>query len=158
MSQVAAQKRADPYADENTIVRRRLGLTIGVYQGLTITVLACLVATLFLLGIDSAQQKDVAAVALVIAMLFLFSMSRRKSRLIESNRTKTIVGTWLACTALCWIAMALVLLLPRNFFWELGSFYATIIGAVGLLLTAAGTVTMSSIYGRDWASRQGRAS
>ena len=158
MSQVAAQKRPDPYGDESTIVRRKLGLTIGVYQGLTIAALACLVASLFLLGIDSAEQKNVAAVALVVAMLFLFSMSRRKSRLVESNRTKTIVGAWLACTALCWIAMALVLLMPRNFFWELGSFYATIIGAVGLLLTAAGTVAMSSMYGRDWASRKGRAS
>lgn len=158
MSQVAAQKRPDPYADETTIVRRKLGLTIGAYQGLTIAVLACLVGTLFLLGVDSAAQKDVSGVALVIATVFLFTMSRRKSRLVESDRTKVIVGVWLIVTALCWIAMALVLLLPRNFFWEMGPFYATLIGAAGVVLTALGSLTLSSIYGRDWASRQGRTS
>lgn len=156
MSKVAAQKRPEPYADENTIVRRKLGLTIGAYQGLTIAVLACLVGTLFLLGVDSAAQKDVSGVALVIATVFLFTMSRRKSRLVESDRTKVIVGVWLIVTALCWIAMALVLLLPRNFFWEMGPVYATLIGAAGVVLTALGSLTLSSIYGRDWASRKER--
>jgi hypothetical protein len=158
MSQVAAQKRPDPYADENTVVRRKLGLTIGVYQGLTIAVLACLVGTLFLLGADSAAQREVSIVALLVAAGFLFSMSRRKSRLVESLLTKTIVDVWLSVTTLCWIGMAVVLLLPRNVVWELASFYATLLGVAGVVLTALGSLTLSSIYGRDWASRKGRAS
>ncbi|HEY8795137.1 MAG TPA: hypothetical protein VIM15_09355 [Gemmatimonadaceae bacterium] len=158
MSQVAAQKRPDPYADENTIVRRKLGLTIGAYQGLTIAILACLVGTLFLLGVDSVAQKDVSGVALVVATAYLFSMSRRKSRAVESDRTRMIVGVWLMATTLCWIAMAVVLLLPRNLFWEMSPFYATIIGAVGVIMTALGSLILSSIYGRGWASRKGRAS
>jgi hypothetical protein len=154
MSQAAAQKRPDPYADENTIVRRKLGLTIGAYQGLTIAVLACLVGTLFLLGADSAAQREVSIVALVVAAGFLFSMSRRKSRLVESQRTKIIVDAWLSVTTLCWVGMAVVLLLPRNVVWELAPFYATLIGAAGVVLTALGSLTLSSIYGRDWASRK----
>ncbi len=158
MSQVAAPKRPDPYADENTIVRRKLGLTIGAYQGLTIAVLACLVGTLFLLGADSAAQREVSIVALVVAAGFLFSMSRRKSRSVESLLTKTLVDVWLSVTTLCWIGMAVVLVLPRNVVWELAPFYATLIGAAGVVLTALGSLTMSSIYGRDWASRKGRVS
>ncbi|HLB10330.1 MAG TPA: hypothetical protein VK617_12395 [Gemmatimonadaceae bacterium] len=158
MSQVAAQKRPDPYADENTIVRRKLGLTIGAYQGLTIAILACLVGTLFLLGADSAAQREVSIVALVVAAGFLFSMSRRKSRLVESLLTKTIVDVWLSVTTLCWIGMAVVLVLPRNVVWELAPFYATLLGVAGVVLTALGSLTLSSIYGRDWASRKGRAS
>jgi hypothetical protein len=157
MSQVAAQKRPDLYADENTIVRRKLGLTIGAYQGLTIAVLACLVGTLFLLGTDSAAQREVSIVALVVAAGFLFSMSRRKSRLVESLITKTIVDVWLSVTTLCWIGMAVVLLLPRNLVWELAPFYATIFGAAGVVLTALGLLTLSTIYGRDWASRKRRS-
>jgi hypothetical protein len=157
MSQVAAQKRPDPYADENTIVRRKLGLTIGAYQGLTIAVLACLVGTLFLLGADSAAQREVSIVALIVALGFLFSMSRRKSRSVEPLLTKTIVDVWLSVTTLCWIGMAVVLLLPRNVVWELAPFYATLIGAAGVVLTAFGSLALSSIYGRDWASRKGRA-
>lgn len=156
MSQVAAQKRPDPYADENTIARRKLGLTIGAYQGLTIAVLACLVGTLFLLGSDSAAQREVSIAALVVALGFLFSMSRRKSRLVESLLTKTIVDVWLSITTLCWIGMAVVLLLPRDLVWELAPFYATLIGAAGVVLTAIGSLTLSTMYGRDWASRKGR--
>ena len=158
MSQVAARKRPDPYADENTIVRRKLGVTIGAYQGLTIAVLACLVGTLFLLGVNAEAQRVVAIIALLVAAAFLFSMSRRKSRLIESDRTKTIVGAWLAVTALCWIGMAVVLFLPQNLFWEMSPFYATMIGTAGVVLTAAGSLTLSSLFGRDWASRKGRSS
>ena len=61
MSQVASEfgerKRPDPYADENTIVRRKRGVTIGAYQGLTIAALACLVGALFFLGVDTARAE-----------------------------------------------------------------------------------------------------
>ena len=95
MSQVAERKRPDPYADENTMVRRKRGVTIGAYQGLTIAALACLVGALFFLGVDTAAQKAVSIVALVIAAVFLMTMARRKSRNVESDRTKMIVAVWL---------------------------------------------------------------
>jgi len=157
MSKVAERKRPDPYADENTMVRRKRGVTIGAYQGLTIAALACLVGTLFFLGVDTAAQKGVSILALVVAAAFLVSMARRKSRLVESERTKMIVAVWLAGTAMCWIAMAVVLFLPENLLWEKGPIYATAIGATGVLVTAIGALTLSSIYGRDWASRKGRS-
>jgi hypothetical protein len=158
MSQVAERKRPDPYADENTIVRRKRGVTIGAYQGLTIAVLACLVGGLFFLGVNTTAQKAVSIVALVVAAAFLFTMARRKSRTVESDRTQMIVAVWLVGTALCWVAMAVVLFLPPNILFENGPLYATVIGATGVLMTAAGALTLSSIYGRDWASRKGRTS
>lgn len=158
MSQVAERKRPDPYADENTILRRKKGVTIGAYQGLTIAVLACLVGALFFLGVDSGAQKGVAIVALIVAAAFLVTMARRKSRSVESDRTQMIVAVWLVGTALCWVAMAVVLFLPPNLLWESGPLYATVIGATGVFMTAAGALTLSSIYGRDWASRKGRTS
>jgi hypothetical protein len=156
MSQVAERKRPDPYADENTILRRKKGVTIGAYQGLTIAVLACLVGALFFLGVNTAAQKGVSIVALLVAAAFLYTMARRKSRAVESDRTQMIVAVWLAGTALCWIAMAVVLFLPPNVLFESGPLYATVIGATGVFMTAAGALTLSSIYGRDWASRKGR--
>jgi len=156
MSQVAERKRPDPYADENTILRRKKGVTIGAYQGLTIAVLACLVGALFFLGVNTAAQKGVSVVALFVATAFLVTMARRKSRSVESDRTQMIVAVWLAGTALCWIAMAVVLFLPPNVLFERGPLYATVIGATGVFMTAAGALTLSSIYGRDWASRKGR--
>lgn len=158
MSQVAERKRPDPYADENTMLRRKKGVTIGAYQGLTIAVLACLVGALFFLGVDSAAQKAVSIVALIVAAAFLVTMARRKSRSVESDRTQMIVAVWLVGTALCWVAMAVVLFLPPNLLWERGPLYATVIGATGVFMTAAGALTLSSIYGRDWASRKGRTS
>jgi hypothetical protein len=158
MSQVAERKRPDPYADENTILRRKKGVTIGAYQGLTIAVLACLVGALFFLGVNTAAQKGVSIIALLVAAAFLVTMARRKSRSVESDRTQMIVAVWLAGTALCWIAMAVVLFLPPNVLFESGPLYATVIGATGVFMTAAGALTLSSIYGRDWASRKGRAS
>jgi EamA domain-containing membrane protein RarD len=156
MSQVAERKRPDPYADENTILRRKRGVTIGAYQGLTIAILACLVGALFFLGVNTTAQKGVSIVALVVAAAFLFTMARRKSRNVESDRTQMIVAVWLAGPALCWIAMAVVLFLPPNVLFENGPLYATVIGATGVFMTAAGALTLSSIYGRDWASRKGR--
>ena len=132
------------------------GSTIGAYQGLTIAALACLVGGLFFLGVNTAAQKAVSIVALVVAAVFLFTMARRKSRNVESDRTQMIVAVWLVGTALCWIAMAVVLFLPPNFLFENGPLYATVIGATGVIMTAAGSLTLSSIYGRDWASRKGR--
>ncbi len=158
MSQVAERKRPDPYADENTILRRKRGVTIGAYQGLTIAILACLVGGLFFLGVNTTAQKGVSIVALIVAAAFLFTMARRKSRSVESDRTQMIVAVWLVGTALCWIAMAVVLFLPPNVLFENGPLYATVIGATGVLMTAAGALTLSSIYGRDWASRKGRTS
>jgi drug/metabolite transporter (DMT)-like permease len=158
MSQVAERKRPDPYADENTMVRRKRGVTIGAYQGLTIAALACLVGALFFLGVDTAAQKVVSVLALVVAAAFLVTMARRKSRNVESDRTKMIVAVWLAGTAMCWIAMAVVLFLPPNLLWENGPLYATAIGATGVIVTAVGALSLSSMYGRDWASRKGRAS
>ncbi|MDQ2768860.1 MAG: hypothetical protein M3Y30_17125 [Gemmatimonadota bacterium] len=158
MSQVAERKRPDPYADENTMVRRKRGVTIGAYQGLTIAALACLVGALFFLGVDTAAQKGVSLIALLVAAAFLVTMARRKSRNVESERTKMIVAVWLAGTAMCWIAMAVVLFLPPNLLWENGPLYATAIGATGVLVTAVGALSLSSMYGRDWASRKGRAS
>jgi hypothetical protein len=158
MSQVAERKRPDPYADENTILRRKKGVTIGAYQGLTIAVLACLVGALFFLGVNTAAQKGVSILALFVAAAFLVTMARRKSRSVESDRTQMIVAVWLAGTALCWIAMAVVLFLPPNVLFESGPLYATVIGATGVFMTAAGALTLSSIYGRDWASRKGRTS
>jgi hypothetical protein len=157
MSQVAERKRPDPYADENTILRRKKGVTIGAYQGLTIAILACLVGALFFLGVNTAAQKGVSIIALLVAAAFLVTMARRKSRSVESDRTQMIVAVWLAGTALCWIAMAVVLFLPPNVLFESGPLYATVIGATGVFMTAAGALTLSSIYGRDWASRKGRA-
>lgn len=156
MSQVAERKRPDPYADENTIVRRKRGVTIGVYQGLTIALLFCLVCALFFFGVDSAAQRKVSVIALAIAALFLVTMARRKSRSVESPRTQMLVAVWLSGTALCWIAMAVVLFLPPNLLWDRGPLYATAIGATGLLMTTLGALTMSSMYGRDWASRKGQ--
>jgi uncharacterized membrane protein YGL010W len=104
MSQVAERKRPDPYADENMIVRRKRGVTIGAYQGLTIASLFCLVGALFFLGVDSAAQRMVSVIALAIAAVFLVTMARRK----------------------------------------------------GVLMTTLGALTMSSMYGRDWASRKGQ--
>ena len=158
MSQVAERKRPDPYADESTMVRRKRGVTIGAYQGLTIAALACLVGALFFLGVNTVAQKAVALVALAIAAVFVFTMARRKSRSVESDRTQMLVAVWLVGTSMCWIAMAVVLFLPANLLWELGPIYATAIGATGVLMTAVGALTLSSIYGRDWASRKGRAS
>jgi len=158
MSQVAERKRPDPYADENTMVRRKRGVTIGAFQGLTIAALTCLVGALFFLGVDTTAQKAVSVVALLVAALFLISMSRRKSRTVESDRTQMVVAVWLIGTALCWIAMAVVLFLPANLLWERGPIYATAIGATGVLMTAGGALTLSSIYGRDWNSRKGRTS
>jgi hypothetical protein len=158
MSQVAERKRPDPYADENTIVRRKRGVTIGAYQGLTIASLFCLVGALFFLGVDSAAQRTVSVIALAIAAVFLVTMARRKSRSVESPRTQMLVAVWLSGTALCWIAMAVVLFLPANLLWDRGPLYATAIGATGVLMTTLGALTMSSMYGRDWASRKGRAS
>jgi drug/metabolite transporter (DMT)-like permease len=158
MSQVAERKRPDPYADENTIVRRKRGVTIGAYQGLTIAALACLVGALFFLGVDSAAQKAVSVVALLVAAAFIAAMARRKSRSVESDRTQMLVAVWLVGTAFCWIAMAVVLFLPPNLLWERGPIYATAIGATGVFMTAIGALTLSSIYGRDWASRKGRTS
>ena len=157
MSQVAERKRPDPYADESTMVRRKRGVTIGAYQGLTIAALACLVGALFFLGVNSAAQKGVSIIALVVAAAFLATMARRKSRSVESERTKMIVAVWLAGTAMCWIAMAVVLFLPPNLLWENGPLYATAIGATGVLITAVGALALSSMYGRDWASRKGRS-
>ena len=156
MSQVAERKRPDPYADENTMLRRKRGVTIGAYQGLTIASLACLVGALFFLGVDSAAQRWVSVVALLIATAFLVTMARRKSRSVESPRTQMLVAVWLSGTALCWIAMAVVLFLPANLLWERGPIYATAIGATGVIFTALGALTLSSMYGRDWASRKGR--
>ncbi|MBK5187263.1 MAG: hypothetical protein JJD97_03405 [Gemmatimonadaceae bacterium] len=156
MSQVAERKRPDPYADETTMVRRKRGVTIGAFQGLTIAALTCLVAALLFLGVDAAAQKGVSIIALLVAAVFLGAMSRRKSRAVESDRTQMIVAVWLAGTALCWISMAVVLFLPPNLLWERGPIYATAIGATGVIMTAAGSLTLSSIYGRDWASRKGR--
>ena len=156
MSQVAERKRPDPYADENTIVRRKRGVTIGAYQGLTIAALACLVGALFFLGVNSAAQKGVSIIALLVAAVFIYTMARRKSRSVESDRTQMVVAVWLVGTALCWVAMAVVLFLPANLLWERGPLYATAIGATGVLMTAAGSLTLSSLYGRDWASRKGR--
>jgi Kef-type K+ transport system membrane component KefB len=158
MSQVAERKRPDPYADESTIVRRKRGVTIGAYQGLTIAALACLVGALFFLGVNTMAQKLVSLVALAVAAVFVFTMARRKSRSVESDRTQMLVAVWLVGTAMCWIAMAVVLFLPANLLWERGPIYATAIGATGVLMTAIGALTLSSIYGRDWASRKGRAS
>ena len=162
MSQVASQfgerKRPDPYADENTIVRRKRGVTIGAYQGLTIAALSFLVGALFFLGVDSRAQKGVSLVALVVAAAFIATMARRKSRSVESDRTQMLVTVWLIGTALCWVGMAVVLFLPPNLLWERGPIYATAIGATGVLMTALGSLTLSSIYGRDWASRKGRTS
>jgi FtsH-binding integral membrane protein len=158
MSQAAERKRPDPYADENTIVRRKRGVTIGAYQGLTITSLFCLVGALFFLGVESAAQRMVSVIALAIAAVFLVTMARRKSRSVESPRTQMLVAVWLSGTALCWIAMAVVLFLPANLLWDRGPLYATAIGATGVLMTTLGALTMSSMYGRDWASRKGRAS
>ena len=158
MSQVAERKRPDPYADENTMLRRKRGVTIGAYQGLTIAALACLVGALFFLGVDSMAQKAVSIAALVIAAAFLVSMARRKSRSVESDRTQMLVAVWLVGTALCWVAMAVVIFLPPNLLWERGPLYATAIGATGVIFTALGALTLSSMYGRDWASRKGRIS
>lgn len=158
MSQVAERRRPDPYADETTIVRRRRGLTIGAYQGLTIASLFCLVGALFFLGVDSAAQRMVSVIALAIAAVFVVTMTRRKSRSVESPRTQMLVALWLSGTALCWLAMAVVLFLPANLLWDRGPLYATAIGATGLLMTTLGALTMSLMYGRDWASRKGRAS
>lgn len=156
MSQVAERKRPDPYADENTIVRRKRGVTIGAYQGLTIASLACLVGALFFIAAGSPAQRLVAVAALLIAAVFLVTMARRKSRSVESPRTKMIVAVWLVGTAMCWIAMAVVLFLPANTLWEWGPVYATALGATGVIFTALGALTLSSMYGRDWASRKGR--
>jgi phosphatidylserine synthase len=158
MSQVAARKRADPYADENTLVRRKRGVTIGAYQGLTIAALACLVSSLLFLGVNAAAQKGVSVVALIVAAVFVVSMARRKSRAVESDRTQMLVAVWLVGTALCWIGMVVVLFLPANLLWERGPIYALAIGSTGVVMTAIGSLTMSSLYGRDWASRKGRAS
>jgi NADH:ubiquinone oxidoreductase subunit 6 (subunit J) len=156
MSQVAERKRPDPYADENMIVRRKRGVTIGAYQGLTIASLFCLVGALFFLGVDSAAQRMVSVIALAIAAVFLVTMARRKSRSVESPRTQMLVAVWLSGTALCWIAMAVVLFLPANLLWDRGPLYGTAIGATGVLMTTLGALTMSSMYGRDWASRKGQ--
>ena len=94
MSQVAERKRPDPYADENTIVRRKRGVTIGAYQGLTIAVLACLVGALFFLGVDTVAQKAVSIVALIVAAAFLATMARRQSRSEEADRTQVIGAGW----------------------------------------------------------------
>jgi len=160
MSHVASdfgeRKRPDPYADENTMVRRKRGVTIGAYQGLTIAALSCLVGALFFLGVDTRAQKLVSVVALLVAAAFIVTMSRRKSRSVESDRAQMLVMVWLVGTSLCWVAMAVVLFLPPNLLWERGPIYATAIGATGVLMTAAGALTLSSIYGRDWASRKAR--
>jgi hypothetical protein len=57
MSQAAGRNRPDPYADENTLVRRKRGVTLGAYEGLTIAALACLVAGMFFLGVDSTARS-----------------------------------------------------------------------------------------------------
>jgi len=157
MSQVADRRRPDPYADENTLVRRKRGVTIGAYQGLTIASLFCLVGALFFFGVNSAAQRMVSVIALAIASLFLVTMARRKSRSVESPRTQMLVAVWLSGTALCWIAMVVVLFLPPNLLSDRGPLYATAIGAAGVLMTTVGAVTMTALYGRDWASRKGRA-
>ena len=157
MSQVAERKRPDPYADENTMVRRKRGVTIGAYQGLTIASLTCLVGALFFIAVGSMAQRVVAVAALIIAAAFLVSMARRKSRSVESPRTQMLVAVWLAGTALCWIAMAVVLFLPANLLWERGPQLAAALGATGVIFTALGALTLSSLYGRDWASRKGRS-
>ena len=157
MSQVAERKRPDPYADESTMVRRKRGVTIGAYQGLTIASLTCLVGALFFIAVGSMAQRVVAVAALIIAAAFLVSMARRKSRSVESPRTQMLVAVWLAGTALCWIAMAVVLFLPANLLWERGPQLAAALGATGVIFTALGALTLSSLYGRDWASRKGRS-
>jgi hypothetical protein len=116
------------------------------------------VGSLFFLGVNIVAQKGVSIVALLVAAAFLVTMARRKSRSVESDRTQMLVTVWLIGTGLCWVAMAVVLFLPSNMLWERGPIYATAIGATGVMMTAAGALTMSSIYGRDWASRKGRAS
>ena len=105
---------------------------------------------------DTKAQKAVSLVALLVAAAFITTMARRKSRSVESDRTQMLVMVWLIGTALCWVAMAVVLFLPANLLWERGPIYATAIGATGVLMTAIGALTLSSIYGRDWASRKGR--
>jgi phosphatidylserine synthase len=157
MSQAAVPKRPDPYADENTLVRRRRGVTLGVYEGFTIAALACLVAIMFFLGVDSRAQKSVSVVAFLIAATFIVAMTRRKSRWVEPDRTRLLVAAWLVGTEICWVAMLVVLFLPMNLLWELGPIYATAIGAAGVILTATGTVIHSMFYGRDWESRKGHA-
>jgi FtsH-binding integral membrane protein len=157
MSQVAERKRPDPYADESTMVRRKRGVTIGAYQGLTIASLTCLVGALFFIAVGSMAQRVVAVAALVIAAVFLVTMARRKSRSVESPRTQMLVAVWLGGTSLCWIAMAVVLFLPANLLWERGPQLAAALGATGVIFTALGALTLSSMYGRDWASRKGRS-
>ena len=88
--------------------------------------------------------------------MFIVTTARRKSRSVESHRTQIIVAVWLIGTALCWISMVVVLFLPLNLLWERAPMYATAIGATGVLMTAAGALTLTSMYGRDWASRKGR--
>jgi len=157
MSQAAERKRPDPYADEDTLVRRRRGVTLGAYEGLTIGALACLVTGMFFLGVDSGAQKIVAVVAFVIAATFIVTMTRRKSRWVEPDRTRVLVAAWLVASEVCWVVMLVVLFLPTYMLWELGPIYATAIGAVAVFVTTTGTVTHSMFYGRDWASRKGRA-
>ena len=99
MSQVAERKRPDPYADESTMVRRKRGVTIGAYQGLTIASLTCLVGALFFIAVGSMAQRVVAVAALIIAAAFLVSMARRKSRSVESPRTQMLVAVWLAAAS-----------------------------------------------------------
>ena len=64
-------------------------------------------------------------------------MARRKSRSVESDPHEMLVTVWLIGTALCWVAMAVVLFLPSNMLWERGPIYATAIGATGVIMTAA---------------------
>ncbi len=153
------RKRPDPYADERTILRRKRGVAVGLYQGLTIFSLTMLVLASFYVDLISGRELQglIAALTVAIAGAFVFVMSRRKSRAVETPRARLLIGGWLGLMLLLWCAMALVLVLPVTWTWEWGQRAAVFIGLAALLTTILGIVGFTSVYGRDWASRQSRS-
>ena len=152
------KKRPDPYADERTMLRRKRGVAVGLYQGLTIFSLTGLVLASFYVDLISGREIQglIAAATVAIAGGFVFVMSRRKSRSVETPRARLLIGSWLALMLLLWCGMALVLVLPVTWTWDWGQRAAVFIGLAALLTTIVGIVGFTAMYGRDWASRQSR--
>ena len=158
MTEPVVRRRPDPYAEENTVLRRQRGVAAGVYQGLTILALTGLVLALHYVDLfaSTIAQDVIAAATMIVVGLFTVAMVRRKSRAVESPRARRLIGAWLIATVVSWGTMALMLVLPPQWTWEWGFRAAVRIGLFALALTILGIIVFTAVYGRDWASRRRR--
>jgi hypothetical protein len=160
MVDTAPRLRSDPYANETTLVRRRRGLAGGAYLALTIVALGTLVVILLTEDIFASQamQNRVAIVTLVIAFAFVFAISRRRSRAVETPLARLLITSWIAAVILSWGGTAIVLLLPIDLMSAWGPRVASRLAVAGLVIITIGVIGFTASFSRDWRSRRRRDS